>query len=324
MFHRAAVTTLLAAVTLATTGCLPNGLLIKPVSSNDQLVESTLRTDGRFAFDKIAVIDVDGVIMNMHEPRLVGEGEHPVSRLLEQLDMARTDPRVVAVILRINSPGGSVTASELMHDEIEYFKKSGKPIVAMMMDVAASGGYHIATACDRICANRSTVTGSIGVIMQLFDLTGTMKKIGVKPTAIVSGDNKAAGSPFAELTPEQRALFQAMIDDMYERFIEVVDKGRPNLTAEQIRPLADGRVYTAPQALDAGLIDEITTMRELVSNLKKKTGSRRIKLVAYHRPYDYRPNYYAESPQPTPEINLIDIDAALEKTTPRFMYLWAP
>jgi protease-4 len=306
------------------TGCLPNGLLIKPVSTNDQLVETTLRTDGRFSIDKIAVIDVDGVIMNLHEPRLIGKGEHSVSRLLEQLDKARSDPHVKAVILRINSPGGSVTASELMHDEITHFKKSGKPIVAMMMDLAASGGYHIACACDRICANRSTVTGSIGVIMQLFDLTGTMRLIGVKPTAIVSGDNKAAGSPFEELTPQQRDLFQSMIDDMYERFLEVVDKGRPELTIEQIRTLADGRVYTAPQALEAGLIDEITTMRNLISDLKRKTGSRRIKLVAYARPYDFVPNYYAKTPKNSPDMNLIDIDAALEKTTPRFMYVWAP
>ena len=151
------------------------GLLIRPVSTNRPLVETVLSRDGVFAFDKIAVIDVSGVMANSAGSGLFGDGEHPVSLLVEQLDKARRDRRVKGVVLRINSPGGTVTASELMHAEIERFKESGKPIVAVMMDVAASGGYYIACACDEIIAHKSTVTGSIGVIMQMFDISETLR-----------------------------------------------------------------------------------------------------------------------------------------------------
>ena len=137
-------------------------------------METELSRDSLFAFDKIAIIEVSGVITNARRRRLLAEGEHPVSLLLEQLEKARRDRFVKAVLLRINSPGGTVVASELMHDEISHFRKSGKPIIAVMMDLATSGGYYIACACDEIIAQPSTTTGSIGVIMQLFDLTGTM------------------------------------------------------------------------------------------------------------------------------------------------------
>ncbi|MCP4589867.1 MAG: S49 family peptidase, partial [bacterium] len=200
-------------------GCMPGGLLITPVSTQRELVEETLISEGWLARDKIAVIDVEGLLLNGTESRLFGEGEHPVSRLLEQLDKAAADSRVRAVILRINSPGGSVTASELMHQEITHFReRTGRPVFAMMMDVAASGGYHVACACDRILAHRTTVTGSIGVIMQLFNVSGTLAKIGMEAPAITSAENKAAGSPFKKMTSEQRAIFQTVVDELYADF----------------------------------------------------------------------------------------------------------
>ncbi len=313
----------------ALAGCMPDSFLITPVSSNRELVEDTLSKDpGLFVSDKVALIDVDGVILNMEAPGLLRRGEHPVSLLTEQLDMARRDASVKAVVLRINSPGGSVTASELMHDEItRYRKKTGKPVVAVMMDVAASGGYYIACACDEIVAQRSSVTGSIGVIMQMFDLTGTMYKLGIKADAITSGENKAAGSPFKEMTPEQRELFHTMVGKMHEQFIDVVVAGRPKLTREQILTLADGRVYTAQQALDAGLIDRIANMRESVDLAKQKSGAKSIRLVAYRRPLGYKPNYYAHAPAAgSGDVNLIHLDLPewLRAATPQFMYLWMP
>ena len=165
------------AACLFAAGCTPPSLLITPVSGRRGLTETEISRDSIFALDKIALIDVSGTIQNGSTMRLFGEGENPVSVLLEQLDKARRDPLVKAVILRINSPGGTVVTSELMHDEITHFKKSGKPVVAVMMDVAASGGYYIACACDEIVAQPSTVTGSIGVIMLMFDVSGTMTMI---------------------------------------------------------------------------------------------------------------------------------------------------
>jgi len=313
-----------------TPACSAPSLLITPVSSRRDLVETELSSDSWLAMNKVALIDLSGVISNSERSTLFGGGgEHPVSLLLEQLDAARTDPMVKAVVLRINSPGGTVVASELMHQEIAHFRKaSGKPVVAMLMDVAASGGYYVACACDEIIAQPSTVTGSIGVIMQMVDVTGTMNFIGVKTDAITSGNFKDAGSPLRTMKPEERQLFQSMVNDMYDRFVTVVKDGRPKLDDATVRKLADGRVYTAKQALDAGLIDRIATMREGIDRAKEKAGVKKIRLVTYMRSYDYRPNYYATSPAPAPiaSIDLFKLNPAawLEATAPKFMYLWQP
>lgn len=308
-------------------GCSGRGILLTPVTTSRELEESVLLRESRWTSDKIALIDISGVIMNSKKFSLLSEGEQPVSLLLEQLDKAARDSRVKAVILRINSPGGSVTASELMHDEIEHFRKStGKPVIAVMMDVAASGGYYIACACDEIVAHRSTVTGSIGVIVQLFDLSSTLSKLGVRSEAFTTGPYKDSGSPFRTMRDDERALWQHLVDDMYERFISVVDKGRPNLTEAQVRKLADGRVYTALQALDAGLIDRISNMRKTIARLKQQIGADKIKLVSYKRPLDYRPNYYAASPAPQPQqINIFHVELPSSLSSgPRFLYLWSP
>jgi len=307
-------------------GCSAPSLLITPVSSSRSLKETVLQRDSAFALDKIALIDVSGVIMNAPATRLVGEGEHPVSRLLEQLAVARRDPRVKAVLLRINSPGGSVVASELMHDEITHFKETGKPVIAVLMDVAASGGYYIACACDEVVAQPSTVTGSIGVIMQMVELSETMRMIGVRTDAIVSGPSKDSGSPLRAMRPEERERFQAIVDEMYDRFVAVVAAGRPGLGADQVRAVADGRIYTAAQALELGLIDRVASFRETLDRTKERVGAKSVKLVAYKRPTEFRPNYYAAAPSAGGDVNLLNLDLPswLDSTAPRFMYLWAP
>jgi len=308
-------------------GCTPPSLLITPVSGRRGLTEIELSRDSLFAIDKIALIDVSGTIQNTSSFQLFGQGEHPVSALLEQLDKARRDPLVKAVILRINSPGGTVVASELMHDEITHFKKSGKPVVAVMMDVAASGGYYVACACDEIVAQPSTVTGSIGVIMLMFDISGTMQKIGVRSDAITSGVHKDSGSPFRPMRPEERQLFENVVKDMYDRFVNVVDEGRPALDEAKVRSLADGRIYTATQAVELGLIDRIATLRETIEATKKRVGVKNVRVVAYQRASEYRPNYYANAPTtPTGNVNLLNVDmgSALTPPAPQFMYLWTP
>ena len=314
-------------VAAALPGCAAPSLLITPVTSRRALQETELSSDSFFARTKIALIDVSGVLRNTRQRGLLSQSEQPVSLFLEQLDKARRDSSVKAVILRINSPGGSVVASELMHNEIMHFKKSKKPIMAVMMDVAASGGYYIACACDEIVAQPSTITGSIGVIMQLLNVADTMKMIGIKSDAITSGAFKAGGSPLKELQPEEREVFQRIVNDMYDRFIDVVVAGRPALNEQTIRRLADGRIYTASQAVDVGLVDKIQTLRETIKSIKKRIGSSSIRLVTYHRPESYRPNYYASAPAPaTSQINLLNVDLSgwPGLTTPEFMYLWAP
>ncbi|MFQ5489484.1 MAG: S49 family peptidase, partial [Phycisphaerae bacterium] len=212
------------------TGCMPDGLLITPVSTNRALTETVINREDAWASDKIVIIDIAGLLLNAETPGLFKPGEHPVALLTEQLDKARRDKNVKAVVLRINSPGGGVTASEIMHDEITRFKKrTHKPVIAILMDVAASGGYYVACACDQIYAQHSTVTGSIGVIVQLFEFSGTMAKLGVVGNAIVSGPNKAAGSPFGPLSEDQRAIFQGIVDRLFDQFVAVVVAGRPSL-----------------------------------------------------------------------------------------------
>jgi len=327
MLRRAVFGLLVFMLSVPLAGCLDGGLLITPVSTRRELVEQELHRDSFFASSKIALIDVSGLILNMPAPRLIGEGENQVSLLLEQLDMARRDDGVKAVILRINSPGGGVVASELIHDEIKHFRKTtGKPVTAVMMDVAASGGYYIACACDEIVAQPSTVTGSIGVIMQLFDVSGTMEMIGITSNAITSGSFKDAGSPFHKLSDEQRTYFQTIVNDMFNRFVRVVVDGRPKLTEEKVRTLADGRVYTATQALELGLIDRIATMRDTIGDLKGKIGAVPIQVVTYHRPLGYKPNYYAEASSSPVEVNLLKLGTSAigDPFTPQFLYLWAP
>ncbi len=311
----------------AMAGCSAPSLLITPVSSRRDLVESELSRESLFARDKIAVIDVSGIIMNANKPGLFTSGEHPVSLLLEELDAARMDPRVKGVLLRINSPGGTVVASELMHSEILHFREtSKKPVVAIMMDVAASGGYYIACACDEIIAHPSTITGSIGVIAQFVDVTGTMNMIGVKTDAVTSGPMKDAGSPLRTLRPEERQVFQNMVNEDYERFLLVVRAGRPKLAAEKVRELADGRVYTGQQAAENGMVDRVATMREALGVLKTRAGIEKAKLVTYHRVADYKPNFYAAAPARGGDVNLINLDLSHTPfaQTPRLMYLWQP
>lgn len=318
---------LVIGVLMLAAACAPPSLLITPVSGRRELTETELSRDSLFAGPKIALIDVTGTIQNASSFQLFGKGENPVSELLEQLDKARRDSLVKAVILRINSPGGTVVASELMHDEVTHFKKSGKPVIAVMMDVAASGGYYVACACDEIVAQPSTVTGSIGVIMLMFDVSGTMNLIGVKSDAITSGLHKDSGSPFRPMRPEERQLFEAVVKDMYDRFVKVVDEGRPKLDEAEVRRLADGRIYTAGQAVELGLIDRIATLRETVDSTKKRLGIKNVRLVAYQRSHDYRPNYYAQAPAPPAgDVNLLNVEMpyALTPPTPQFMYLWAP
>ncbi len=310
-------------------GCGPQSFKITPVPTDRALEESVLIDEGGLLTPKIALIDVDGIIMNRELGGFLSEGEHPVSLLIEKLDKAAKDKSVKALILRINSPGGSVTASDIMYSELLRFKKETKgkrPVVAVLSDVAASGGYYIACAADEIVAHPTTVTGSIGVIMQMVNFAGTMSKIGVKADAITSGKMKDAGSPLREMKPEEREVFQSLVNQFYDRFVKTVAAGRPKLTEEQVRTIADGRVWSAQQALELGLIDRIGTLRDALADVKEQLGLKKARVVCYHRPLGWKPNVYAESTAGQPQVNLVNV--ALPPTwvrpEPQFMYLWAP
>lgn len=320
---------LLALGTLVLCGCgAPGGYKITPIPADRTLEESQVLTEGGWLKDKIALIDVSGMLMNDYKRSMFSEGENPVSFLTEKLNAAAEDTHVKAVVLRINTPGGTVTASDLMHEEIKAFKKrTGKPVVAMMLDVAASGGYYIACACDEIVAHPTTVTGSIGVIMITLDVHGALEKLYIKTNTIKTGPFKDSGSPFREMSEEDRKVFQGIIDNHYQRFLDVVAESRTKLTKEKIKALADGRVYTASEARRNGLVDRVGEVRDAIAVAKEKSTTKPVKVIMYHRPLGWTPNIYAASPMPQPStVNLINVNLPelVLPNTPSFMYLWAP
>jgi protease-4 len=321
---------LCCATFLTSVGCAPPAFLVTPAPRSQKLAECELARDSIWKNDKIALIDVDGVLRNAREQSLLGlTGDNPVSLFAEKLDRAADDDHVKAVVLRINSPGGGVTACDLMYTELLRFKqRTGKPVIASMLDVAASGGYYIACAADKIYAHPTTVTGSIGVIMVTPDFSGTMQKLGIRANIIKSAEFKDLGSPFREMSTAERAVFQGMIDAMYARFLDVVATGRQSIDRERLKQLADGRVYLASEARAEGLIDELGSLHDALRAAKDAAGlhGKPIVVVEYARPLEHRPNVYARTVDVPAQVNLVNVDLPwwLEGPSPAFMYLWAP
>lgn len=318
-------------ITLLTVlGCGPTSFLVTPVGPARDLTEHVVLRESVWASQKIALIDVDGVLRNSRSQSLLGaENDNPVALFKAKLDRAAGDRKVKAIVLRINTPGGGVTASDLMYMELRRFRQTtGKPIIASMLTLATSGGYYIACAADKIYALPTTVTGSIGVIMVAPDFAGTMAKLGIRANVIKSGEMKDAGSPFREMNEKDRAVFQSMIDQMYARFLNVVAESRKDLPEEKLRELADGRVYFAPQAKKLGLIDEIGTLRQALGAAREAAGigDSPLMVVQYARPPALRENIYAQGAGNPMQVNLLNVQLPdwLTGPAPQFLYLWAP
>ncbi len=278
---------------------------------------------------KIPLLDLSGVLSDDPPGPSITAAPARVpllARVQEELRKAEKDERVKALIVRINSPGGTITASDTLYREISEFKRRKKiPVIAAIMDVGASGGYYAALAADTIVAHPTAVTGSIGVVMLTVNAQGLMEKIGVAPLAIKSGAMKDAGSPFRGLSPEERAVFQSVIDDMYGRFVRLIARSR-KLPEARVRTFADGRIYTAEQALALGLVDRVAYLDEVVDMAKKVAGVEEARVVMYHRPKEYRASIYSTTPTPPPsaETALAQLAGILGGSGPRFMYLWWP
>jgi protease-4 len=279
---------------------------------------------------KILLVDLSGILSDEAVTPALTLGAPPARvpllvRLREELTKAERDARVRALVVRINSPGGTVTASDVIYRELRlYRERSGIPVVAVLMDVAASGGYYVALAADTIVAHPTTVTGSIGTIMVSVNAEGLLQKIGVAPVTIKSGERKDMGSPFRALSAEERAIFQSVIDHLHQQFVaKVVERRR--LDAATAARLADGRIYTAEQALAHRLVDRIGYMPEALALARQAAGVADARVVVYHRPREYRATYYARSETAVGglEAGLASL-AAFTGPGPRFLYMWWP
>jgi protease-4 len=217
----------------------------------------------------IAVVELQGPITLS----LGNFGGTDVEGTLRHLRSLRDRPEVKAVLLRINSPGGSVAAVQEIHQEVLALKKAGKKVIASFGDVAASGGYYIAAAADKIVADPGTLTGSIGVILQMGNVQELFKKVGLRVETFKSGEMKDAGSPFRPLREEERRVYQRLVTDAYEQFFRAVAEGR-GMTDARLRPLADGRVFTGVQAKDAGLVDVLGNFETSVQVARELAGIR--------------------------------------------------
>jgi protease-4 len=207
--------------------------------------------------EKVAVVHVTGMIVD-------------ASSTIEELKDYSKDASVKAIVLRINSPGGAVAPSQEIYKEILKVKKK-KKVIASMGAVAASGGYYIAAPADRIVANAGTLTGSIGVIMELPNVSGLMEKIGIQTQVIKSGRHKDLASVFKSLTPQEREILQEVLDDVHYQFIEAVSTAR-GMKFEEIKKLADGRIFTGKKALELGLVDELGNMEDAIMIAGKLSG----------------------------------------------------
>ena len=293
-----------------------------------EVVEKTISGKGAA---KILLIDISGTITDEKKTGLLGLSDGPrlTSRIRDELMRAEEDDAVKAVILRINSPGGLVTPSDIIHHEILAFKeRTKKPVVAHLMGVAASGGYYIAASADTVAAQPTTVTGSVGVIIFMLNASGLMEKIGIYNETLKTGGVKDAGSPFRTMTDEDRRVLQAVINSMFERFVEVVRKGRPSMSDAAIDEISSGSVYVADRALELGLIDSIGYLDDTVEGLKKDLGLDEARVVTYGPVGSYRENLYSRSPAAggVKSLSLINIDASsiIDAFNVNFMYLWMP
>ncbi|WP_202078650.1 signal peptide peptidase SppA [Caldalkalibacillus salinus] len=234
--------------------------------------------------DKIAVIDVEGVIMDQPQGAFQQAGYHHKT-FMDQLEHAFEDDQVKGIILQINSPGGGVVESDEIYHKIRDFKEEypDKPIVTYMSNTAASGGYYIAAPTDKIYANRSTITGSIGVIISTYDISELAENWGIKDNSFTSGPHKDILSPMRETTDEEREIIQSIVDEMYDQFVDVVDQGRTNLSRQEVVELADGRIYTGGQAQRAGLVDEIGFLDDSIAGVSDLAGVENPTVVRYKR-----------------------------------------
>lgn len=301
---------------------------IPPVSSIAGPVRPVVVGPSRAA-ERVAVIDVDGVILNTPFVGPSSVGENPLALFREKLDAAEADGCVKAVVLRINSHGGGVAACLAMRRDLERFKaRTGKPVVACLLDTACGGAYYLATAADQIVAGETTVCGGVGVILNLFNLQDLMAQFNIVPQSIKTGPLTDIGTSARAIKPEEKQILQAMADEFYGRLAADIKQARPGLKPENGTTL-DGRIFTTTQARARGLVDTVGDLDAaiaLAAQLGGGGGEARPQVVLYRRANDPAHSIYAVTANiPLQGAGLFPNLPGLERSKlPAFLSMWQP
>jgi protease-4 len=276
-----------------------------------------------FERNRIALIDIDGAI-GASGGLAFALGGTSVADVREKLDWAARDA-VKAVVLRIDSPGGGVTESDFVYREIARFREdTGAPVVACMMDTAASGAYYVALAADRIIAAPTCVTGSVGVLIQVMNVQGLFQKIGLDSIVVKSGEKKDMLSPTRAMTEEERGIAEGVARRYFDRFVEVMRERRPAMRDEHAALISDGRILTADEALDLRMIDRVGYLDDAIATAKELAGIEHADVVLY-RPFDdYTMNIYASAAARTSGLTESLSSLLRSSSGPAFLYLWCP
>jgi protease IV len=315
----------LLALALLLAGCGAPSLLVTPVLRPEGIEEIEVARGRGNA--KIAVIPIEGLLANARPPGLLQDGDNKLSILTQELDRAANDKSVKAVVLRINSPGGTVTGSDNMYELLKRFRaKTGKPIVASVQEIGASGGYYVACSADKIVASPTSVVGSIGVIFNAFSVEGGLNKLGIKSEVVKSGPMKDMASPFHDMSSEERKVMQATVDEYFARFKTLVAERRHLPDEAAIARVSDGRVFSGAQAKDLGLVDELGILEDAIDIARKLGNAEGGRAIIYRKPYGPGGSIYASTEVPLPQAGTtVQLLPQTEMSLPTgFYYVWRP
>jgi len=306
---------LVAAVVVG--GCAPLGVSVRVGPSREDVRAFPVAGVGDArARDKVAMISVRGLIADAPEPGLFGERPGPLDELATRLAMAEADRDIKAVVLRIDSPGGTVTGSDMAYREVARFReRSGKPVVVSLGEVAASGGYYLALAGDRVLAEPTTLTGSIGVLIATVNVSEGLSRLGIHSRFVTSGPNKDLANPLEPIDDAHYDILRGVVDEYYQRFRSLVERRRPDVEPSRLAEATDGRVVTGAVASELGLVDSLGGVREAFDTARSLAGLERAALVRFGSAADPPRTAYARGGVPTPtaadaSTNLVRIDGA--------------
>jgi protease-4 len=310
------------------TGCSAPSFLVTPVANNNSLHEVEVEAGRGWFAPKIAMIELEGMLANARTGGFLQAQENKLSLFTQQLDQAANDPDVKAVVLRVNSPGGTVTCSDTMYDMLKRFRAhTHKPVVVSAQEVIASGAFYTACGADTIFAQPTSVVGSIGVIFETFQVDEGLAKLGITATAIKSGPLKDMGSPFKPLTADERLVMQSMVNEYYGRFLSVVQDKCHIADREVLAHATDGRVFSGEQAQKLGLVDRVGSLQDAIDYTRAKVGAKGASVIMYKRPYGYSGSIYASSNVEPAKANAnvlqLQLPESLNLPT-GFYYLWRP